>query len=738
MMRRGFEAGVTFALKQNGLSAFFPTLPVLVASVLGAASPGLTAQTQSQTQSQAPIAQPATIAPAGAGTAATATPSPYLDRVMDSATLADEGVALKFSDYNPNGWPRSLRIDYSVLSQKGASSTQSRAVGIGGFLDTPDHGALSLNANLSLQNGDTAGNVTGDTVSTWRIDQRGLPLEGGWRANHSAGDINTSNTSLARGLGRVSLPTTPIRGLGGQWYLGDALGLNAAAGRTGLFNGLDLAGFEPTGARVASAGGQVRLPADAAGAGRGRSDAAFQVIDGRNIADGAGFGSTQNTSGFWAAVAWDGAAPWSAEGVAPGYGLVSERQGGLRLQGNVAKSNSSADGSATGLWADASWRTEHWRNTAGLFRFDPSLRWGTALLASDIQGVYWQADTSTRQWQAGYSVELSDSVSHGSGDSGNGGGVGGRSAFANLNGRYRLDTRNALGAALSVRALTSPGEALQLTWDQTTELGQTQWRGDFASVAGARTTRLGIDQSWPVAFPNSLNTSLAWERTSGDGGSGTGPGSGANTGWIWGVLGTLSPYSQWSLDTALRGARRSDGAQSLNANVGVRWQPTSNWSLALRYTQSRGQDPLSPLVVSALTTATLPPTVAIQSSQSLQLVLRYEESAGRASAPLGGTIGAGAGTLSGSVYFDADANGRREASEGGVPGVTIILDRRFVTRTDAQGRYEFPAVAAGEHVIEVSSDNVPLPWSPALRDPVKIRLYVRQLTTQDFAVQRER
>ena len=88
--------------------------------------------------------------------------------------------------------------------------------------------------------------------------------------------------------------------------------------------------------------------------------------------------------------------------------------------------------------------------------------------------------------------------------------------------------------------------------------------------------------------------------------------------------------------------------------------------------------------------------------------------------------------------LNLSANGRREASEAGVPGVTVILDRRFVTRTDAQGRYDFPAVAAGEHVIEVSSDNVPLPWSPALREPVRIRLYVRQLTTQDFAVQRDR
>jgi hypothetical protein len=28
-----------------------------------------------------------------------------------------------------------------------------------------------------------------------------------------------------------------------------------------------------------------------------------------------------------------------------------------------------------------------------------------------LQGVYWQADTSTRQWQAGFIAELSDSVS---------------------------------------------------------------------------------------------------------------------------------------------------------------------------------------------------------------------------------------------------------------------------------------------------------------------------------------
>lgn len=676
----------------------------------------------------------ASLAGLGAGLAATAalaqTPpasaavstEPYVDRVMEGLPPLEDGLTLKLSEYNAAGWPRSWRIDYSLFSQKGASETRSRALGIGGFLDTPNHGAWSINANLVEQRVDAASSLTRTSASTWRVDQRALPLDGGWFANHSAGDINTGSTSLARGLGRISLPTAPIRGLGGQWYLGDSAALNAATGRTGLFNGLDVTGFEPSGGRIASAGTQFRLPFDAGG---GRSDAAFQLIDGRAIAGSGGSGSAQNTHAFWAATAWEGAAPWGG-GLAPGSAPASERLGGLRLQGNVVQSAGTRDGNATGVWADASWRTERWRNTAGLFRFEPNLRWGTAVLASDLQGVYWQADTSTRQWQAGFAAELSDSVS----GAGLGSGASGRSAFLNLNGHYRLDTRNSLGAALSLRTLTSPGQALMLTWDRTTDWGQTQWRSDFANTGGSRTARFGVDHSWPVMHPASFNTSLAWERAAGSAAS--------TTGWIWGLLGTVSPLQQWALDGSLRGARRSDGGESLNANIGLRWQSYGGWSLALRYTEARGQEPLSTLVVSALTAATLQTIAATPTSRSLQLLLRYEGRAGTATAPLGGLPGTGAGGLSGTVFFDADGNGRREASEAGVPGVTVILDRRYVTRTDTQGRYEFPLVAAGQHLIEVSPDNVPLPWSPTLRDPLKITVLVRQLTTLDFAVQRDR
>ena len=673
-------------------------------------------------------------APAAAAPTALISPNPlnaqtkesYIDRVMDRATLPDEeGLTLKVSDYNASGWPRSWRVDYSLFAQSGASTSQSRAIAVSSILDTPDYGALSINANLIEQNANNYGTATQSSGSTWRIDQRGVPLDGGWRANYSAGDINSVATPLARGLRRVSLPTTQMRGASAQWYLGDFVDLNAAVGRTGLFNGLDVAGFQTSGGQVATAGGQFKIPSSS-----GRTDAAFQVIDGQNIFAG-GDSTALNTRAIWASTAWEGSAPWNS-GAAPGSISPSERVGGLRVQANVVHSDSSREGGSSGLWADAAWRTERWRNAAGVFRFEPNLRWGTTLLASDLQGVYWQADTSTRQWQGGFSTELSDSVRGESAGAGANAAASGsaRSAFFSTNGRYNLDTQNSIGATLNIRALASTGQAILLTWNRANDWGQTQWRGDYANTAGSRTTRLGFDQNWRVTPPASFNTTLAWEQIAG--------GLSPSTGLIWGLLGTFSPLSQWSLNAALRGAARSDGSHAVNANIGLSWQAAAGWSLALRYTEARGQEPLQPLVVSALTAATLTTLLPTQVNRSIQLLLRYEGRAGTATAPLGGLPGTGAGSLSGTVFFDADANGRREASEGGVANVTVILDRRYVSRTDAQGHYEFPSVVAGDHLIELSSDNVPLPWSPAAREPLKASVMVRQGTTYDLPVQRDR
>src|SRR5207245_4387508 len=85
--------------------------------------------------------------------------------------------------------------------------------------------------------------------------------------------------------------------------------------------------------------------------------------------------------------------------------------------------------------------------------------------------------------------------------------------------------------------------------------------------------------------------------------------------------------------------------------------------------------------------------------------------AGRALRAVGGVPGSGSGRLSGVVYLDANENWRYDAGEPGAANVTVILDGRFSVRSDPNGRFDFPAVAAGHHVLTVQTDNLPLPWT---------------------------
>ena len=643
----------------------------------------------------------------------------YVDRVMEVAPAGEDAIDLKQSTYNESGWARGWRIESTSALQRGYGSSQNQSLAISGFLETPDYGIFSANANLTGASAATAGNATvSNSGSTLRIDQRGLALNGGWTASHSAGDINSINIPLSRSSSRSVLPFTPIRGINGQWSLNDSIDLNASLGKAGVYAGYDLSGFRSTGGQVSSAGAQVRLGRDPTTGSR--LYGAVQVIDVRNQLINPLVDARQSSQSIYSAASWEGQLPW-ADNLSPGLAPPAERIGGLRLQGNLLHSNQSIDGQANGLWADASWRTERWRQSAGVFRFDPLLRWGEALLASDLQGAYWQADTATRQWQYGVTGELSDAVSNRKA----------ASIYVSTYVRYRLDSKNAITTTVNLRALTNPASTARISWERQSVWGQTQWQSEVANINSLRTTRFGADHSLALTSPAALSASLLWERT-------TGNSTAPIQGWTWGLLGSVSPANRLVLDGSLRGSQRNDGSSAINANVALNWQLAQGWSLALRYTESCGQEAVTNLLASALTAAQLPQTLVSLPYQSLQLTLRYEGRAGASSRPLGGAVLEGAGSLSGVVFFDADNNGRREASEGGVPAVSVTLDSRYVTRTDAQGRYEFPYVAAKDHLIEISADNVPLPWSPLLREPVSVNVTVRANTVQDFAVQRDR
>jgi hypothetical protein len=115
-------------------------------------------------------------------------------------------------------------------------------------------------------------------------------------------------------------------------------------------------------------------------------------------------------------------------------------------------------------------------------------------------------------------------------------------------------------------------------------------------------------------------------------------------------------------------------------------------------------------------------------SRSYFIALRYEDSAGTRSVPLGGNVASGGGSVEGVVFLDANRTGIQEAGEKGAAGVTVYLDGRYAVRTDAQGRFEFPYVAPGTRVIRVLNETLPLPWETGEQQEVRVDVVVREST----------
>ena len=662
------------------------------------------------------LISPASAQPSSGASAAV--PAPYVDRILESGAQQEQQSEQDQAE-NLEGWSRGLRLDLLQTAQRGSSDSSARGLSLQSFLDTPNYGALSISADLNSSTVDRPASSGGPTTSkgsTWHIDQWAMPLDGGWRANHSLGDVSTVMPSLARGIGRVFVPTSPISGLAGQWVLGKAAELNLAYGEVGLFSGLNINRFDPSTGKIASGGAQFQLPVSI-GSGS-RTDAGFQLIEAADLAQ-AGAPEALRTRSSWSTLAWQGQAPWAASLGGSAADPMQLRTGGLRLQGNWLHSTDNLNGAADGIWLDGAWRTDALRHAAGVFRFDPNLRWGPAMVAPDLQGAYWRAETSSRQWDLGWDLETDRSVS----------GTGLRSNFGNLNGRYRIDTRNTVGATLTLRQQEGTARSLELNWDRYSALGQTQLRSVILRSPRLRTNFVGIDQAWTALPAVTLATSLGVARDRGE--------FATSSIITWGILSGFSPFDRMTFDASLRGAH-GNGTEFANFAVGAVWRLQRNWSLSLRYYEAHGQDPQLTQVVSALTSALQSPFPPVPTARSLQLVLRFEERAGSMTAPLGGTPGSGAGSLDGVVFIDKNENGKRDASEAGVPNVTVVLDGRFVARTDAQGRYEFPFVLAGDHQLQVQSDNVPLPWTPVEREAVKLNVPIRGRASHDFALQSER
>lgn len=636
--------------------------------------------------------------PPDAGAAAPAPAPPYQDREIEGLAPepTDEGETYA-SD--TTGWPRFLRLETRLGTQP-FDERRSTQVGFAlyGLMETPNHGTLSVDGNVAPRHG----------RGTLTVRQRGLPLHGGWQGNHELGVINSPAPAITRLPSRVHVPSTTLLGVSGEW-INPSQGwqLQASAGSPGRLEGLPASGFTRLSGQRTTVGVQWRAPSAGDGGlnltGRGWS-VALQHENARGV-------STQDAPSL------------PSDGVDANATLLAVRHEGdkLRVQAQALTNEASnVSSSRSAFWIDGEWDEGPWQHGAGLYRLAPQLTWAQQPLASDVAGAYLRSSWTTRQWSTEGSIDWLRTLSR---RTGNG-------VYATASARWRLGRGSSVGVGAALRRFDGNAWSGYGDWRWPNAWGSSGLRLALSDSADrARAQVLTWDQDWQVPLGWNLSTSLGLGR------SGAQPDIGQAADNLWSAALNLgAPLgARANLRANLNTEHSSLGNRRWGANLGAQWRIDPRWSLEANFNRSSGRslvgsslDPLAP-PLSVVSTA---------SDRSFYAVLRYELQAGSRNAPLGGQPLEGGGRIAGTVYFDTNRSGTQEASEAGVAGVSVYLDNRYATRTDAQGRFEFPFVAAGPRTVTVRNETLPLPWNVVDEGQVKVDVRLRETTELTIPVHR--
>lgn len=622
------------------------------------------------------------------------TPAPaYVDRVIENLPPEPTDDTEAYP-YNREGWPRFLRLETRLGTQPFDPARKTRiGYGIYGLLETPNHGTLSIDGTYAPS----------DSSGTLTLHQRAMPLAGGWLASNELGVINSPAPGIMRLPSRVFVPSTILQGVSTEWENpGHGVQLQAATGEPGRLDFLPASGFRRLPGRRTSFGGQWRINAgDAEPLSNPGWTVALQHEDARGVSN------------------LD--APLQASDIVDANStLLALRHEGAehRIQGQVVSTQASnLSGARNGFWIDSEWDDGPRKHGVGAYRLDPELTWAQLPLASDIVGAYVRSSWRTRQWSAEGSVDWLDSVS----------GLSGSGYYATGSARWRLNRDHTLGAGSTVRRFNGDAWSSYGDWRFQNGWGTSGLRLELSGGDNQADARwLTWDQDWLVPQGWAVSTSL---------GTGTYAATASQPGeTAWSAA--LSVSAPLSSRASLRGnfntERNNAGQERHSLNLGANWRIDTRWSLEGHYNRSTGRsrfnpslDPLAPL-----------PLVVPESDRSFYAVLRYELEAGSRNVPLGGKVADGGGRIEGTVYFDANRSGTQEASELGVPNVTVYLDNRYAMRTDSQGRFEFPFVASGARTVSVRGETLPLPWNVVDQGQAKVDVRLRESVSLTIPVQR--
>ena len=617
----------------------------------------------------------------------------YVDRVIEN--LAPEALEENEAHaYDREGWPRFLRLETRLGTQP-FDQTQSTRIGYGiyGLLETPNHGTLSIDGTYAPR----------DSSGTLTLRQVAMPLGGGWLTSNELGIINTPAPDITRLPTRIYLPSAILQGVGTEFENPEqGLQLRASTGEPGRLDFLPASGFRSLPGRRTTLAGQWRINASGVDTlSRQGWTAALRHEDARGVSS---LDSPQQPGDFVNANSTQ---------------LALRHEGAEHhIQGQLISTQSShLSGARRGFWIDSEWEEGPRRHGVGAYRLEADLTWANLPVANDIVGAYVRTTWGTRQWSAEGSVDWLDSIS---GRSGSG-------YFATSSARWRLNRDHTLGAGAALRRFNGDAWNTYGDWRFQNGWGTSGLRLEFAGGQDQIATRtLTWDQEWMVPQGWALSTSLGATAYS------AARNLPAETTWN----GALSMSAPLSSKAGLRGnvntERGSTGQMRHSMNLGANWRIDTRWSVEGNYTRSSGRSRLSP----SLDPLAPPDVLVPDSDRSFYAVLRYEFQAGSRNVPLGGKSSDGGGRIEGTVYFDANRSGTQEASETGVPNVTVFLDNRYAVRTDSQGRFEFPFVASGARTVTVRPETLPLPWNVIDEGQTRVDVRLRESVTLTLPVQR--
>ncbi len=619
---------------------------------------------------------------------------PYQDRVIEGLPTQDP-QELAQNSYDKTGLPRGYSLE-ALWNQQKTQQSKTSALGLkaNGYIDTPLYGSIS--GQLNLQSASAGQN----TASSFVLRQIGMPFDGGWRVDNAAGMLNLPVPDMARASARVTLPTPGMRGLSTHWRQNEGLNVMAAWGQSGRYEGYQLPSFKVSDGQYSMLGlqNQQRV-ADglwqwSAAASQARN------VSSPFMATSTGQGDV-NAQGLYAALRRE----WGASSYAQ-VNTVHGSNNGSDITGQPGLP-------ATGLWVDGGFAQGAHQNGWGVFWLEPGLGWLANALANDLNGAYWRHNWRTRQWSLESSVEALGSVS---GQTANG-------FFASQSVRYQYSTATSFGGTANLRRYGLQAQSLLLYSQFANTLGSTRVQGEAANAnSGERQMRLQMDHDWSFVQSMHLSTSLSVERNRNATGITRAWGAAINADWA------LTPHL--SMTHSVQSRWTTDGTQ-YSLNTGVNWRLAPHWTLqATAYAIEGNPNNNISLAQSPLILPAVPSTRT--RDHGVFVSLRYEDRAGSAGAPVGGSPGSAAGQLSGTVFLDANKNGKRDAAERGAANVTVMLDGRYAVQTDGQGRFDFTYVATGPHVITVVSDNLPLPWILENNGRTEVKVFTRDFTKVDI------